>query len=428
MGETIALKQEQRLWRVPTLEEQADTAEKHGVDTLLYCRDRWAVRHWWVHKETGEKQRARCNRWECTYCGPRKVDLWRQLVKQAEPTLFLTLTKAGKTVEEAARALTTFVQALRRGSKGRGPNRVGARPAYPIEYFAVLEEHSNFQENGFHWHLLIKGVDHIPYDEVIVPLWTSAVFGKDRQHLRKVYEKDGEEVREERYGWVERIRNQRAIGYVTKYLTKAVGTGRRGVKQVKHKQLQAVLDPVGEGGYEYQVRVDEQGDVVTEIAEEVKEVVSKAHRVRYSRQFFPEAVAEMRKRLFAGLEGASEQGDDKPVEENVEQEEKGSPWQLMEMQEEEVNIEVYEQQRAMQMLSEIEEMVETDPVHVDQLRREVLARVSEEVRELKREVYQQRKRRRLLEVLEDMNEGRCFLSRRVINIWCYQRQYARRAA
>jgi hypothetical protein len=75
LGEVEALKQEQRLWRVPTLEEQADTAEKHGVDTLLYCRDRWVVRRWWMHKETGEKQRARCNRWECTYCGPRKVDL-----------------------------------------------------------------------------------------------------------------------------------------------------------------------------------------------------------------------------------------------------------------------------------------------------------------------------------------------------------------
>lgn len=96
-------------------------------------------------------------RWDCLYCGPSKVDIGRQLVKLAEPTLFLTLTKAGKTVEEAARALTTFLQYLRRGSKGRGPNRIGAREAYPIEYFAVLERHRDFEENGFHWHLLIKG-------------------------------------------------------------------------------------------------------------------------------------------------------------------------------------------------------------------------------------------------------------------------------
>jgi hypothetical protein len=104
------------------------------------------------------------------------VDLWRQLVKQAEPVLFLTLTKAGKTVAQAARALTTFMQALRRGSKGRGKGRVGAREAYPVEYFAVLERHNDFEQNGFHWHLLIKGVDHLPYKEVIVPLWISAVW------------------------------------------------------------------------------------------------------------------------------------------------------------------------------------------------------------------------------------------------------------
>ena len=85
-----------------------------------------------VNQDTGEMGGAQCNRWHCLYCGPRKVDQWLQLVKAAEPTLFLTLTKAGKTVEEAARALTTFLQYLRRGSKGRGPNRVGAREEYGI--------------------------------------------------------------------------------------------------------------------------------------------------------------------------------------------------------------------------------------------------------------------------------------------------------
>jgi len=34
--------------------------------------------------------------------------------------MFIILSKAGKTVEEAARAFTTFLQYLRRGSKGRG--------------------------------------------------------------------------------------------------------------------------------------------------------------------------------------------------------------------------------------------------------------------------------------------------------------------
>jgi hypothetical protein len=149
---------------LPSLDEQVDLAEKHQVESLLFCTNPWAIRHFFVNRDTGEVVRARCNRWDCLFCGPRKVDTWRQLVKAAEPTLFLTLTKAGQTVEEAARALTTFLQYLRRGSKGRGPNHIGARLAYLIKYFAVLERHENFAENGFHWHLLIKGVDFIPHD------------------------------------------------------------------------------------------------------------------------------------------------------------------------------------------------------------------------------------------------------------------------
>ena len=105
---------------LPSLDEQADLAEMHGVDTLLFCPNPWALRHVFINQDTGEVVRARCNRWDCLYCGPRKVDQWRQLVKAAEPTLFITLTKAGHTVEEASRALTTFLQYLRRGSKGRG--------------------------------------------------------------------------------------------------------------------------------------------------------------------------------------------------------------------------------------------------------------------------------------------------------------------
>jgi hypothetical protein len=93
---------------LPSPDEQADLAEKHQVDTLLYCPNPRAIRHVFINQETGEVVRARCNRWDCLFCGPRKVDTWRQLVKAVESTLFLTLTKAGKTVEEAARALTAF--------------------------------------------------------------------------------------------------------------------------------------------------------------------------------------------------------------------------------------------------------------------------------------------------------------------------------
>src|SRR6266851_1313707 len=144
------------------LDEQADLVEKHMVDTLLYCPNPWALRHVFINQDTGEVVRARCNRWDCLYCGPRKVDMWRQLVKAAEPTLFVTLTRVGTTLKEASRVLTTVLQYIRRGSKGRGKDKVGARPAYPLQVFAVLEEHSDVEHVGFHWHLLVKGVDFLP--------------------------------------------------------------------------------------------------------------------------------------------------------------------------------------------------------------------------------------------------------------------------
>jgi hypothetical protein len=173
---------------LPSLNDQANLVEKHGLDTLLFCPNPWALRHVFINQDTGEVVRARCNRWDCLYCGPRKVDQWRQLVKAAEPTLFITLTKAGKTVEEASRALTTFLQHLRRGSKGRGPNHIGMRVAYPIEYFGVLERHCDFDENGFHWHLLVRGVDFIPHD-ILKEAWRSARHGVayivDVQAVRK---------------------------------------------------------------------------------------------------------------------------------------------------------------------------------------------------------------------------------------------------
>ena len=58
----------------------------------------------------------------------------------------------------------------------RGFNRKGAREAYPVEYFAVLERHSNFEENSFHWHLLIKRVDFISH-EILKEAWRSARHG-----------------------------------------------------------------------------------------------------------------------------------------------------------------------------------------------------------------------------------------------------------
>src|SRR5712691_3669500 len=179
--------------RLAPIREQADLAERAGTETLYFCPDAWALRHRFINQETGETIRARCDRWDCLYCGPRKTDQWRQLIAAAEPVLHVVLSRAGNTVEEAARALTTWVQYIRRGSKGRGKSRVGTRPAYPIEYFAVLERHANFEETGFHWHVLIKGVDFIPKEELDAS-WESATHGKNK------------------WAYVDRVKNGKAVG------------------------------------------------------------------------------------------------------------------------------------------------------------------------------------------------------------------------
>src|SRR6266699_992339 len=140
-----------RVFALPSLESHMALIQQHHTETLLFCPDPWALRHRYINQETGEVVRARCDKWECLYCGPRKVDQWRQLIKLAEPTLFVTLTKVGWTLEEAARVYTTVLQYIWRGSKGLGPYNIGARPAYPLECFAVLEEHSDFEHVGFHW-------------------------------------------------------------------------------------------------------------------------------------------------------------------------------------------------------------------------------------------------------------------------------------
>ena len=433
MGKAIQLKAERRQFRPLTLEERADVVERYKAETLLFCPDAWALRRKWVNKDTGEVQRARCNRWECLYCGPRKVDLWRQLVRIAEPTLFLTLSKAGKTVEEAARALTTFVQALRRGSKGRGRNKIGARPAYPIEYFAVLEQHKDFERNGFHWHLLIRGVEHIPYKEVIQPLWMSATHYDEATGA-------GAKI-----AHVERIRNVRAIGYVTKYLMKVVAVGERGTRERPRKHKAAVLvaneqsqevivqyveGPDGERkvifvrrAYAFRSKTDEQGQLVEEEYRETETIASKARRIRYSRGFFPEKVSDLRARLFAGME-QTEEGKPEQVAQEEEQEKVRSGWVLMEQEDEEArDLEAYKQARLMEALVGVEEGDDLDRQAYEQRKSEAVAEVLEEVRERGRQAYRRRRRQVLMQALEEDR----FLSRRVVHIWHYQRQQLRRA-
>lgn len=339
---------------LPLLDKQADFVELKRLDTLLVCPNAWALRHRFINQDTGETIRARCNRWDCLYCGPRKVDIWRQLVKAAEPTLFLTLTKSGKTVEEAARALTVFMRHLRRGSKGKGPHHIGAREAYPVEYFAVMERHSNFEENGFHWHLLMHGVDYIPYKEVLKPAWISATHGQAE------------------IGHIEAIRRPQAIGYVTKYLTKAVTLGEKGVRERNHEMI--VLE------------LDEQGNKVKQHRQEKVQVVSLARRIRYSRRFFPESVADMRVRLFSDIEQeVLEQSDDGlPIQEN--------------------SLDVSNKplrERSSWSLFEQEEFT------------------------TERDEYKRRRRAALLEALEEVRSGQRNISRRVINVWAYQRSMSK---
>jgi len=345
--------------RFPLLdvEIQADLVERKGVDDLLRCPNAWALRHRFINQETGEWIRVRCNRWDCLYCGPRKVDMWRQLVKAAEPTLFLTLTRSGKTVAQAARALTVFMRYLRRGSKGKGPNKIGARLAYSVEYFAVLERHKDFEQNGFHWHLLMHGVDHIPYKDIIQPGWRSATHG------------DAE------IGHIEAIRRPQAIGYVTKYLTKAVTLGEKGMRQQEQEMLVLGLNAQGKRELQRETRT--------------VEVVSLARCIRYSRNFFPERVADLRFRLFSDLEQeAMEQADANglPIEGNEPDDEvprcrERSSWTLFEDEE---------------FTSDIQE-------------------------------YKRRKHSALVDAIVDLSTGERTLSRRVINVWAFQRGERRRA-
>ncbi len=409
------------------VEIQAELAAQHGLDTLLFCPNAWALRHRFVNTETGETVRARCGSWSCLYCGPRKVDMWRQLVKAAEPTLFITLTQVGKTLKEAARVLTTVLQYLRRGSKGRGQNHVGARPAYPIEVFAILEEHSDFENVGFHWHLLVKGVEFLP-NQVVSDALRSATGG--RSYITKT----------------ERVRNNRAVGYVTKYLMKEIARERRGMIE------EQVVKPL--------VSVNDEGRLVQEEVMVTVERLCKAHRIRYSKHFFPEKTVDLRRRVFGEREkdAGEKQGgiapspaltpdsdyleasqresvtypdtvsdehlsctqdacqhkdadDGKKVGEmsgeRAQSDVKRSPWTLYEAEPAIDDTQVWERRRMATLAGNM---------------------LSSEEEESSLEAYRRRRWMALIEALVALREGRRLYSRRVVSIWSYQRGQLRVAS
>ena len=348
------------------------------------CPNAWALRHRFINTETGETVRARCGSWSCLYCGPRKVDMWRQLIKAAEPTLFITLTQVGKTLKEAARVLTTVLQYLRRGSMGRGKNHIGERPAYPIEVFAILEEHSDFEQVGFHWHLLVKGVDFLP-NQVVSDALRSATGG--RSYITKT----------------ERVRNNRAIGYVTKYLMKEIARERRGIVEEQ---------------VERPVLVVKDGKLVREEVMVTVERLCKAHRIRYSRHFFPEKTADLRRRLFGEREETSE------AQEQAEEASAGE--QTEQSTEEAVEVPV---RRSSWVLYEAEPAIDDNQVYE---RRRVAAltggALSTEEDETSLEAYWRRRREALIEALLALREGKRLYGRRVITIWSYQRGQLRLAS
>lgn len=376
-----------------SLEAQVEMVQASELDALVCCPDAWALRHEFTNVQTGETIPARCGSWDCPYCGPRKVDMWRQLIKMAEPGLHVVLTKVGKTLEEASRVLTTVLQYLRRGSPGRGKDHAGARPAYPMQVLSVLEEHQDFEKNGFHWHLLVKGVDFLP-NEVVSEALRSAT--KGRSYITKV----------------RRIHNQKAIGYVTKYLMKQIDRERRGLVQETRKVKVVAWQPVagsedalGEP-VEYGVCLDEQGQVVEQERVEVIERMCKARRIRYSRRFFPATTAVLRQRLF----GKAEQQAEDETTETEEAESVGGdlPTESTEESGASENGTPEENQRQAVERSEWA-LREAAPFSKDIT------------------VYRLRRRKAVRRALEQLREGKRLYSRRVITIWSYQREQLRLA-
>jgi hypothetical protein len=152
--------------------------------------------------------------------------------------------------------------------------------------------------------------------------------------------------------------------------------------------------------------LDNQGKIIEEQHTYTVELVSKARRIRYSRHFFPESVAELRARLFAEVEQESmEQAETAPADGSQADKSKPVGESAVEGKEQEDQAEKSEQaateeqpaKRSAWIIVECDEFTNT-------------------IQE-----YRRRRRKALLEALIAIREGQKHLSRRVINIWAYQR-------
>ena len=154
-------------------------------DQINCCTDKWAIRHRITNVLTGETVPMLCGKYNCKYCGPRRVEMWRSLIELAEPERFITLTGIGRTLAEVGRVATTIVQRLR-------------RQGYTFEYCMTFEQHRN---GRFHIHMLQKG-DYIPQKFLSECLRSATHGGSYVVDIRRC--KSG------------------TTGYVTKYCTKVL--------------------------------------------------------------------------------------------------------------------------------------------------------------------------------------------------------------
>jgi hypothetical protein len=195
---------------------------------------------------------------------------------------------------------------------------------------------------------------------------------------------------------IEPVRKPHVIGYVTKYLTKSLSLGEKGLRQEKREGIEIALD--------------REGKVVEKRHTYTVDLVSKARRIRYSRHFFPESVIELRARLFADLEQESmEQVESQPLSDA--QPENSTP---------RVDVSTDETVQS--------EKSERAAVYQQTVKRSSwsLMQCEEFTQDFKE--YKRRRRKALLEALIDIRMGQRNLSRRVINIWAYQRNALRWAS
>jgi len=197
---------------------------------------------------------------------------------------------------------------------------------------------------------------------------------------------------------VQASRKTHVIGYGTKYLTKSLSLGEKGVRY-EERELGVISQ-------------DEEGHIVEERHTYTVELVSRARRIRYSHHFFPEKVSDLRARLFAEIElGSMEQTENESSADgsavvDASQQDNGLPLDESDASEGENDKPLEAEQavkRSSWSLLQCEEF-------------------TEDIQE-----YRRRRRKALLEALISLREGRN-LSRRVINIWAYQRNEARWAS